>query len=300
MKAKYLISIVLLLVMLTGCSLPGAGTEEAEVIQLYYGSEGNEDIVFEERQVTFQQCDDRYKVVLEELIAGPEDETLVANIPADTVVYGTIKQKDALLVNLSSEFNNFGGSIAEIVAVGSVVNTLTQFEEINRVKILIEGEELIAPSGNARGFMEPFVNDNYPEEEVILYFSNPNATAVSPETRILSLPKDNREAAIQRVLEALIEGPNKETLSATIPAEVRILSVKIEGKIAQIDFSEEMHTKHWHGAAGESMTINSVVNTLTEFDYIDKVGMTVEGEPLQIEHVILDEPVERNEAMIAE
>ena len=41
------------------------------------------------------------------------------------------------------------------------------------------------------------------------------------------------------------------------------------------------------GAAGEAMTINSIVNTLTEFAYIERVKMTVEGEPMLIEHVFL-------------
>ena len=65
-----------------------------------------------------------------------------------------------------------------------------------------------------------------------------------------------------------------------------------------MDFSEEMHTKHWGGATGEALTINSIVNTLTEFPYIQRVKMTVEGEPMNIEHAILEEPVERNEGMI--
>jgi germination protein M len=59
-----------------------------------------------------------------------------------------------------------------------------------------------------------------------------------------------------------------------------------------------MYTKHWRGAAGESMTINSIVNTLTEYDYIAEVKMTVEGEPLAIEHIVADEPIGRNESMI--
>jgi len=77
-----------------------------------------------------------------------------------------------------------------------------------------------------------------------------------------------------------------------------VLSVKIEGDTANVDFSEEMHTRHWRGALGEAMTINSVANTLTEFDYVEQVMMTVTGNPMNIEHVILDVPVGRNEEMI--
>lgn len=63
-----------------------------------------------------------------------------ANIAQATNIYGTIRQNNDLIVNLSKEFNQFGGSVAETIAVGSIVNTMTQFEEISRVKILVEGE----------------------------------------------------------------------------------------------------------------------------------------------------------------
>jgi hypothetical protein len=66
------------------------------------------------------------------------------------------------------------------------------------------------------------------------------------------------------VLSELIEGPQRTDIYKTVPAEVNVQSVKVDENIASVDFSEEMHTKHWGGAAGESMTINSLVNTLTE------------------------------------
>lgn len=137
-------------------------------------------------------------------------------------------------------------------------------------------------------------------KEVTLYFGGPNAEYVVPEKRTINVPEDiEKENYIKRVLEELIKGPETENLNFVIPSETKVLSVNIENNIAYVDFSEEMHTKHWGGAAGESMTINSIANTLTEFDYIDKVKITVDGEPLAIEHMILEEPVGRNEDMIA-
>jgi len=81
---------------------------------------------------------------------------------------------------------------------------------------------------------------------------------------------------------------------------VKVRRIGIRENLVHVDFSEEMHTQHTGGAAGESMTINSIVNTLTEFVYIDWVQMTVEGEPMAIEHAYLDMPLERNEDMIKE
>ncbi|HHY78070.1 MAG TPA: GerMN domain-containing protein, partial [Clostridiales bacterium] len=60
----------------------------------------------------------------------------------------------------------------------------------------------------------------------------------------------------------------------------------------------EMHTKHWGGATGEDMTISSLVNTLTELEGIKYVLPSVEGMALNIEHMIVDHPLERMEEKI--
>lgn len=272
-----------------------------ETIKLFYGDENNEKMVSEEREITYNKEEDKYEVALEELIKGPKDEKLNVNINADTKVLGTTKEDTNLIVDLSSEFNSFSGSVAEIIGVGSIVNTMAQFEDIERVKILVEGEELIGPSGKARGFMEPFPLNPQQEttKEVILYFGDENATHVTPEKRNINIPDNiDKQGYIKRLVDELIKGPETENINPTIPSETKVLSVSIEDNIAHIDFSEEMHTKHWGGATGEAMTINSIVNTITELDYIDKVKITVKGEPLAIEHTILNDPIGRNEDMI--
>lgn len=272
---------------------------------LYFADSNNEEFVTEVSEITYSKNEDIYVVVIEELFKGPKNESYRNNISTETKVYGTIKQDNKLIINLSKEFGQFSGSMAELFAVGSIVNTLTNFEEIDQVKILVEGEELIGPSGEPRGFMDPFVRNSISHpakiKEFTLYFGNSDATGVSPEKRAISVNgNESQEELIKLVLEGLVKGPDSKNLYRTIPPEVAVLSVKIENKIAYVDFSEEMHTKHWGGATGEALTIASIVNTLTEFEDIDLVKMTVVGQPLSIEHAILEDPVGRNEDMIVE
>jgi germination protein M len=290
---------------LPGCGKPGEVAMPqtmTETVKLFYGDAGNEKIVAEERLISYQQGEDRYTAILQELIKGPEDKNHRANISPETKIYGTIQQDSALIVDFTREFNRFAGSMAEIIGVGSIVNTLTQFGEIEQVKILVEGEELIAPSGMPRGFMEPFPSTAKPPEEkaaVTLYFSNRDGTNVVGETRVIAFPSEiTRHDYIKLVLQELIKGPRNANLKITIPPEAKVQEVRLQEDIACVDFSEEMQSKHWGGATGEALTINSIVNTLTEYPYIQRVKMTVEGEPLNIEHAILEEPIGRNEGMI--
>ncbi|WP_070001082.1 GerMN domain-containing protein [Cellulosilyticum sp. I15G10I2] len=279
----------------------GDNNQITDRIKVFYGDEGNEKMVSETREITYRNDEEKYKAALEELFKGAVNEKFISNINSNTEVLGTFIQGDDLTVDLSKAFNTFDGSVAEIIAVGSLVNTMTQFKDVERVKILIEGQEFIGPSGESRGFMEPFVLDPQSEidKEVMLYFGDANAAFVVGEKRVIRMKaNDTEEMLLKKVTEELIKGSQNETLNPTIPPSVKVLSVSIENNIAHVDFSDEMHTHHWGGAAGESMTINSIVNTLTEFNAIKQVKITVENEPLAIEHTVLKEPVGRNEDMI--
>ena len=137
------------------------------------------------------------------------------------------------------------------------------------------------------------------EREIILYFANSQAQYVVPEHRTIKVEKGISTAEFARIiLGELIKGPAEENLYKTIPEEVRVLNVEIQEDTLFVDFSKEMHTKHWGGAAGEDMTVGSLVNTMTELDGIKKVLPSVEGVALSIEHMIIDEPLERMEDKI--
>lgn len=61
-----------------------------------------------------------------------------------------------------------------------------------------------------------------------------------------------------------------------LPADTKILGMKIENGLATVDFSKEV-LKANVGSSGEVLGIASIVNTLTEFPTIKQVQFTVEG-----------------------
>lgn len=303
-RVFYVVTIVLVpLLILCGCTAIFPEQNEVvnkKMVKLYFADLDNSNYVIEERGISYTDEDDKYRVTLEQLIKGPKNKDHRANISPDAKVYGTIRQNDDLIVDFSREFQQFQGSVSEIIAVGSVVNTMAQFGII-RVKILVEGEELAGPSGMPRGFMqaEDRITDTNQERIVKLYFSNPDDASLKSESRIIKTHKDiSREQILLKVLEELIAGPTGPGLNKTIPPKVRVLSIEISGETAIINFSEEMHSQHWGGATGESITINSIVNSLTEFYYVKEVKMMVTGQPMTIEHIVLEDPVRRNDAVI--
>ncbi|NLB18219.1 MAG: GerMN domain-containing protein [Syntrophomonadaceae bacterium] len=318
-----LLAAFVILGLVIGCSQQPADrspSSDIQTVKLYFADADNERLVTEEREITLKPGGDKYSIVLRELIRGPKNEKYRVNISPNTRIYGTIKQGTKLIVDVNKDFNKFGGSMAEILGIGAFVNTLTQFSEIDEVKILVEGEELIGPSGNPRGFMGTFplqaenggsteppqqntnkntVAPKTTQKNATLYFANQDASAVIAESRTITVPTGiSNSDYVKAIVSELIKGPRETELKQTIPKEATLRSVQIKGTTAYLDFSREMHTKHWRGAAGESMTINSIVNTLTELDYITQVQITVEGQPLAIEHIVMNKPKARNEDMI--
>lgn len=295
--------VVLALMMLftSGCTIKDKSVQEN--IKLYFALKGNTGLDTETRSIEYKTAEDKYVKTLEELVKGPQDTVKFeeSSINKAVKVIGVKVEEEKLTVEFSKEFAAFAGSMHEGAVVASVVDTMLQYTELKKVRIHVDGQELISPQGEPYGFMEyrDFSTTDLSEREITLYFADSQAMYMVPEKRTVLVRKDITDADFYRVvLEELIKGPRTENLYRTIPEEVKVEYVELDGDILKVDFSEEMHTKHWGGAAGESMTVNSLADTMTEFENIKGVLPTVDGGPLSIEHMVVEEPLQRNESII--
>ena len=111
--------------------------EEVE-INLYFADANIMNLEREKR--VFKNDENLAKNVALSVIKGPKSGNIYALIPADTEII-SINVKDGLCtVDLNDEFTNFtGGTSMENLAVHSLVNSLCEIEEINKVKINVEG-----------------------------------------------------------------------------------------------------------------------------------------------------------------
>ena len=84
----------------------------------------------------------------------------------------------------------------------------------------------------------------------------------------------------KKAVEELIKGPKNSELYPTIPSNAKVNSVEISGSTAVVDFSREIITsvdEIPHSSTTETLAVYSIVNTLTEFEEINSVKITVEG-----------------------
>lgn len=94
-----------------------------------------------------------YLTLISMLIEGPKDENLKASIPKNTKVIDAKLNKKCVTINLSKEFVDEadGDVFQKSNMIYTIVNTLTELNEVQSVKFLIDGEEV-------KGFEEDSIN----------------------------------------------------------------------------------------------------------------------------------------------
>ena len=130
------------------------------IVSLYFNSKDTNTLMPEGRTIDVKELTkDPYLTLINLLIEGPKNEKLEKVIPEGTKVNKVELKNNIVYVDFSSEFvhNHVGGAEKESKTIYSIVNTLTQLNEVEAVKILINGEEGKAFNDNEIKFTESFV-----------------------------------------------------------------------------------------------------------------------------------------------
>ena len=126
------------------------------LVTLYFLNPENYALAPEARQIDAKELiNNPYEYLINLLIEGPKNEKLLKLIPENTKLNSAIVKENILYIDFSEEFikeQNLGKEQEELI-LKSIVNTVTELTEINKVKILIEGNE-------ERGFPDDEVNFN--------------------------------------------------------------------------------------------------------------------------------------------
>jgi len=84
------------------------------------------------------------QTAIELLLAGTKNADLVSVIPPDTQLRNVWVKDHIAYVDFNDNLikKNTGGSTSELLLVGAIVNTLTEFSNIEQVQILVEGKKI--------------------------------------------------------------------------------------------------------------------------------------------------------------
>ena len=162
---KYLMAAVILILAAGGVylyvhlALPGSGitppggevtskpvlsAPQTKMMDLFFSDITGRRLSLERREVTGDNREDLLKNVVEELIKGPIDENRVRTLPESVLVRAVFEREKTVWVDLGGAVSDEhpGGAWTEVLAVYSLVNTLTEnFTDVSYVQLLINGRE---------------------------------------------------------------------------------------------------------------------------------------------------------------
>lgn len=115
---------------------------QERLVKLYFSDQQMLNLIPETRKV--RTGENFYQQVLEELLRGPDNKELCRTIPEGTELLSFSLEGKTATVNFDRNLRerHWGGSTAELFTVYSIVDTLTQFPEIEKVSFLLDGEKI--------------------------------------------------------------------------------------------------------------------------------------------------------------
>ena len=110
-------------------------------INLYFLNPENNQLKSEGRNIsTNELLKNPYKVIVQKLIDGPSDDKLKNVFPEGTRLINATLSNDCVLLNFSEELLNFKDDVQKYNIINSILDSLTQLNEVNSIKILINNE----------------------------------------------------------------------------------------------------------------------------------------------------------------
>lgn len=115
-----------------------------EILTLYFENSDGTGLDTEIREVQVNPNLPVERYVIEQLIKGPEDSSLISTIPPDTKIRDISTADGICYVDLSAEFvvKQIDNDSSSIAAIYSIVNSLGEIEGVSKVQFLIEGEKI--------------------------------------------------------------------------------------------------------------------------------------------------------------
>ena len=258
--------------------------------------------VVEQREIKVDENTDVLKELVDNILAGPKGKDNTRAIPKGTKLLGLEKNGTVLTLNFSEKY--YGATAADdMLAAITIVKTLCDIEGVQKVRILVEGQELIGTAKKPLGALgkDDLVSESAKAagEDVIvtLYFPLTGTDLLGAEKRKVTL-KD-KELVERSIINELIKGSDDKLRPRSIAAESKLLSVETKDRICFVNFSKEFIEKQIPGTSSAFVTIYSIVNSLTELENVSKVQFLIEGQKVEVfGEKVFNEPFERDESFI--
>lgn len=293
-----------ILCLFTGCKTKQEQSLE-DGLKLYFLNKEETGLVSVTKQFQKGSLEKAVDCVIEEMFQPKQLEDNQKAFPENLVLLGYSFGEAGQLI-LEFDLNYYSlAKITEILCRAAIVKSFCSIEGIEDVEFYVNGQPLLLAGETPVGMMssEDFVDNTGNNAafnqtmNLTVYFANTEGTALKPYHRDVLF--DGTLSAEQLVIRLLSQGPAQadKEVQATLPQGTQLLKVNVKDGVCYVDFNEKFLERD--PAISEEVVIYSVVNSLIELGYINKVQFLINGEQKKLyQTMALDMFYERNLSII--
>lgn len=296
-RALILYIVLSAVLFLNGCGLElGSKSQKETMVYVYYLQKDSSGIEREAIDVTGDT--NVLETLLEALGTPPLDAGLKKTLGSDTKLVRHELSERQLLLYFDEDYDKLS-KIDEVLFRAAVTKTMCQVKEVEGVNFFVGDEPCKDMYGQVIGAMTPdsFVDTSmdsmgsYNRVKLTLYFASEDGKSLVKEERNVAY---STNVALEKIIvEQLLKGTAAKGMQASLSEARKINSVSVKDGICYVDISDIVLDDT--ATISEEVSVYSIVNSLTELDYINKVQVLIDGESQRTfrGQISLDQPFER-------
>lgn len=233
------------------------------------------------------------KATLSMMVQSPDNDMQAARLGLRTVLPENTSidldiSKGLARVDLSREVLGMADAAAESSMIDAIVQTLTEFDTVDRVEFLIGGqkrEKLTHGTDVSGTFTRGDINVESMEptmsvqeaKPVTLYFPSDSGAVIVPVTRMVQSGADINTAVLE-----LAKGPSGDgMLEGVVPAGCGLIDVNVVDGVAKLNFTGEFMDLAQNSDGGR-LALKALVLTCTQFEGVKAVEIYVDGQKFDL------------------
>lgn len=114
---------------------------ERTSLVLYFANETGDALIPETREVMRDANTSLERLIVEQLIEGPQESGRLASIPSDVKILNIAVSDSVCSINFDAAFLNSIAGLSEYIPIYSIVDSLTELSTVSRVQIRINGSQ---------------------------------------------------------------------------------------------------------------------------------------------------------------
>ena len=278
-KKRYIISfaaaLIIILVTMLIISESNQNKQKSINIDLYYFNEENTALASENTNIKYEDNDELIEIVLDKLLQGPSDSKNKPLFNTDVQILSVIQDGKDITVDFSENYLTKDDS-RDSLTVYAIVKSLCQLKMVNRVKVTVDGNEIVSSDGTTLGFISNDDMDFESDTTTTLYFADKESNKLISEKRTIKIT--DTVPTEQYVVNELIKGTQYSDIARNvISSDTVLISAQTTDDTCFVNFKSGFIEKNAKDDTNNELVIYSIVNSLCELKDVSFVQFLIDG-----------------------